>query len=49
MRSYRWQHLCLVEPVDPPRVVRRADMLAPAVVWVRADAVNRDDVVGISD
>jgi hypothetical protein len=43
MRSYRWQHVCLVQPVDPPWALRRTDILTPAVVGVRADAVDRDD------
>jgi hypothetical protein len=43
MRSYRWQHICLVQPVDPPRGLRCTDILAPAVVGVRADVVDRDD------
>jgi hypothetical protein len=46
MRGYRRQHVCLIEPVDPPLVLRRADILAPAVVRMRADAVNRDDAIG---
>jgi hypothetical protein len=46
MRRYCWQHLCLVEPVNPPRVLRRSDILGPAVIWVRSNAMDRDDAIG---
>jgi hypothetical protein len=37
------QHALLLRPVDPVGALLRADILAPAVIWVRADAVNRND------
>jgi hypothetical protein len=43
MGSYSRQHVLCLEPVDPLRALCCADMLAPAVVRVRADAVDRDD------
>jgi hypothetical protein len=43
MRSYRGQHVLRIEPVDPAWVFRRADILTPAIVGVRADAMDGDD------
>jgi hypothetical protein len=43
MRSYCWQHVCLVELVDPAWVLRRADILTPAIVRMRADAMDCDN------
>jgi hypothetical protein len=40
MGSYRWQPVCLSAWFS------RTNILAPAVVGVRADAVDRDDAVG---
>jgi hypothetical protein len=46
MWGYGRQHVFLVEPVHPPRVFRRADILAPTVVRVRTDAMDRNDATG---
>jgi hypothetical protein len=43
MRSYCWQHVRLVSPVDHPWVLRCTDILTPVVVGVRADAMDRDN------
>jgi hypothetical protein len=43
MRSYCWQHILRIEPVDPPWALRRADILTPAIVGVRANAMDRDN------
>lgn len=43
MGCYGWQHVFLVKPVDPLWALRGADILAPAVVRVRPNAVDRDD------
>jgi len=43
MGRYSRQHGLVVEPVDPPRALRGAHILAPAVIRVRSDTVYGDD------
>jgi hypothetical protein len=43
MQSYSWQHVLRVESVDPPWALRRADILTPAIVRMRADAMDCDN------
>ncbi len=43
IRRYGRQHILLTKPIDPSRVLRRARILAPAIVRVCSDAVDCND------
>jgi hypothetical protein len=48
VRCYGWQHTVFDEPVEPYRLLYRADVLAPAVVRMGAEAMDCDDTRRLS-
>jgi hypothetical protein len=43
VRGYRGKHVGVLQPIDPLRTFRCADILAPSIIWMRSKAVNSDN------
>lgn len=43
VRGYRGKHAGFLQPIDPLRTFRCADILAPSIIWMRSKAVNSDN------